>query len=243
MFLLLFLAAADDGSSFIDGLHEKYEPIDEHVEVVAQRTRNVKNQKKPKAKNNLKPAFPEKSFEDEYFKKAPIEYDEIFDEFSVEKENPEVQASKQGAINVDDFYHYTRLLSITPYRLVAGKSEEIIFELQPTSFKFGYGRFGESIVQCNSDAQSRMICPSPKLNAGEIKVSFSRDNVSWTNTVPAFVYRTSFMFQWVLTFIIFILGIGGLVGALYLLNGRTQPKFNSRKPAALSSKQINSEVV
>lgn len=242
MFLLVFIASCEQGPSFLDGLHEKYEPTDENVEIVTKHSRSMMDGKKAKPKNRLKPAFPEKNLEDEYFKKSPVEYDEIFDEFSVEKENPEVQPSKQNSIALDDFSHYTKLIAISPFRLIAGRTEDISFELQPTSFKFGYGKFDEKVVHCNLDARSRMICPSPRLKPGEIKVSFSRDNQSWTNAVPAFVYRTNFFVQWIVVFIVLIFVTAGSLAVFMIISGRFEFKFSSKKPAALVNNAATSEL-
>lgn len=242
LFLLIVNSVAGENSNLVlDGLQEQYHPDDEKIKI---------DSKKPKlrfkdkqGKNRLKPAFPEKNLEEEFKKKRVIDRNEIFDEFSVVPENPEIQGSSQSSISLDDFSTHTKLVSITPFRLIAGRKLDVYFELQPTTFKIGYGRFGEHIVNCTLDSHSKMNCPSPYLKPGEIKVSFSRDRRSWTNSVPAFVYRTNYTIHFILTILLFAFGLGGIILAFAVLNGGFQPKISGKKPAALLNRASGTETV
>ncbi|EAY17590.1 hypothetical protein TVAG_454180 [Trichomonas vaginalis G3] len=222
-------------------MQEQYKPDDEHVEVTGHKSQKKINPKDKK--NYLPPAFPEKNLEEELLKRKRTDLNDIFDEFSVVPENPEIQSNSQSSIKLYDLSTHTKLISISPFRLIAGKKEDVYFELRPVSFKVGYGKFGERIVNCSLNSESKMTCPSPHLKPGEIKVSFSRDRRTWTNTVPAFVYRTNYAFQMILSISIYAFGIGGLILAFLVLTGRFQLNLSNKKPAALLNNPASFNVV
>ena len=220
--------------------------------------KNVENEQKNDINNQngveenaLKPVFPgQKELEKEYFNKAPIEYDDIFEAIGNGISNSQSHESENDQekhrIIVDDANGEITLLSVTPLRIFGSKNQFIYLELQPSIFDKGYARFEYQIVPCEKYSDTLMLCKTPILEPGDVRVSFSRDNVTWTNSIDIYVYsEQAKITTWIIYPIVCgVMFLAALSFYVYMSGGCSFDETKVKKPDALKhmKKQKNIQV-
>ena len=234
--LFFALAAADRVHKFQD------EGDDEDDNDAKGRRRQKKSELQ---RNALKPVFPgEKELADQYFNKAPVEYDNIFDsvdaDFTGKRDSTPPPTKSQ---HYEDANNDITLVSVTPQRIFGSKNQILYLEIQPGAVSSGFARFEyEEITECERYSDKLMSCKSPKLQPGDVRISFSPDNSSWTNTLSIYVYNEqSNMAKWIIFPIVAGVMFLVIIAIYVFMVGGLETQEKVKKPKALSQKQSSKD--
>ena len=190
--------------------------------------------------NALKPVFPgQQELEKQYFNKAPIEYDDIFESvgngFKDSTTHEEENKEENHTIIIDDINSEITLLSINPIRIFGSKNQFIYLELEPLNYEKGFAKFDFEVAPCEKYSDKMMLCKSPILKPGDVRVSFSKDNVSWTNSIEIYVYNEEVKITtWIIYPIVCgVMFLAALSFYVYMSGGCNFDEEKVRKPDAL----------